>query len=445
IDEAYMLTDASRGNFGREALDTLLTRMENNRNRLVVIFAGYPERMRKFRESNPGLPRRIPERNIINFPDFSEQALHTILISYFSRSKFQVSPEADEKLQRIITEMIRQKDETFGNAGEMRNLYEAITRFWAIRHINDNEPTARYKIETEDIPPAYIKYIENQQISAATLSEFFDGLVGMDTIREAFEQLSNQIEYQRLVKQLHPEESQMMIRPQHMAFLGNPGTGKTTMARKVGEFYAQAGILRKGHSIEVTRVDLVGEYVGHTAPKVMEQIRKALDGVLFIDEAYALMPRGHTDFAHEAIEMLVKAMEDYRDRLVIIFAGYTVEMEQFLQTNAGLASRIPLVIKFPDFRQDQLGQILGDLAQSSGFILPDQVRQTAERILVRKKQQAGLAFGNARTVRNLFSVMQNRLSKRVLELDHAILEQDPSLLFKFTPEDLPIRLERTVS
>lgn len=440
IDEAYMLSDASRGGFGREAIDTLLTRMENDRDRFVVIFAGYPDRMERFRASNPGLPRRIPEENMIHFPDFTAETLYAILLSFFQQNQFDLMEDTEEILKAIIHEMYQQRDEAFGNAGEMRNVFEAILRNWALRHISDKNPPTKW-IEVEDIPETYRSYVDHQPISARTLTDTFKDLVGMDGIREAFQDLSDQIEYQRLVQKMQPGESQPLIRPQHMAFLGNPGTGKTTIARKIGEFYAKAGILRKGHCIEVTRADLVGQYVGHTAPKTMAQVRKALDGVLFIDEAYSLNSGNQNDFGNEAIEMLVKVMEDYRDRLVIIFAGYPNEMHRFMQMNSGLASRIPQVFHFPDFTQEELGEILVGYAEREGYILPSQVREIAEKYLLWKKEQDETRFGNARTVRNLFQRMRTRLSQRVLKVDREMIAENPDLLYSFEVTDLPIKVE----
>ena len=222
-----------------------------------------------------------------------------------------------------------------------------------------------------------------------------------------------------------------------MAFLGNPGTGKTTIARKIGEFYAQAGILRKGHCVEVNRADLVGEYVGHTAPKTIKQVRKALDGVLFIDEAYALSPRGNNDFGQEAIDILVKVMEDYRDRLLIVFAGYTNEMQYFLSSNSGLASRVPLVINFPDFTSTELSAILQELAVNEGFSLSPSVIRRAEEYLSKMKRYQKKQFGNARTVRNLFNQMRARLSRRILSLDRTFVIENPETAIPIEITDVP--------
>jgi SpoVK/Ycf46/Vps4 family AAA+-type ATPase len=436
IDEAYMLSDTSRGSFGQEAIDTLLTRMENDRQRLVIIFAGYSEKMERFRESNPGLPRRIPSENVISFEDFSVEALKKILVKLFKQAKLGLTPEANQKFTEIITEMHRQRDDQFGNAGEMRNVFETTVRYWAYQHLQEEDLLERV-LDVDDIPKNYLNYVEHRSVSKASLSEFFDGLVGMESIRTTFKDLSDQIEYQHLIREVNPDEPKSIIRPQHMAFLGNPGTGKTTIARKIGEFYAQAGILRKGHCVEVNRADLVGEYVGHTAPKTIKQVRKALDGVLFIDEAYALSPRGNNDFGQEAIDILVKVMEDYRDRLLIVFAGYTNEMQYFLSSNSGLASRVPLVINFPDFTSTELSAILQELAINEGFSLSPSVIRRAEEYLSKMKRYQKKQFGNARSVRNLFNQMRARLSRRILSLDRPFVIENPELLYQFEITDVP--------
>ena len=435
IDEAYMLAEKDRGGFGQEALDTLLMRMENDRERLVVIFAGYPERMQKMRESNPGLPRRIPEENVIVFEDFSAGALQTILESFIKKNGFQLSQEADKKLQTVIYEMVLRRDENFGNAGEMRNLCDAIIRHWALHHTSEKVASSRV-IEVEDIPPGYLSYVDHQPLQSDAIESYFSDLIGMQPIKDLFLGVSEQIEFQRLRQEFNPEQTSEIIRPQHLAFLGNPGTGKTTIARKVGQFYQQLGVLRKGHCVEVSRVDLVGEYVGHTAQKTMKQVKKALDGVLFIDEAYSLSSRGQQDFGQEAIDTLVKAMEDYRDRLLVIFAGYTEEMSAFLSSNSGLASRIPAIIEFSDFTEEELTQILNSLAAQEGFILPADVQQKAARALHRRKEVMAERFGNARTVRNLFFSMRRNLYRRVLSLGRDAIHQQPEILVRFELEDV---------
>jgi SpoVK/Ycf46/Vps4 family AAA+-type ATPase len=438
IDEAYMLTEEARGGFGQEALDTLLLRMEDDRDRLVVIFAGYPDKMLPFRQSNPGLPRRIPEENIIRFEDFSPEALLKVLKTFMDEAGFTIEQSAQTRLHQIVVEMHRQRDEHFGNAGEMRNLHEAILRQWALRAIDDENGSSRV-ILPEDIPANYLAYIDRKSYEASSLDDIFAGLVGMQPVREALQGLSARIEYQQLVKEVAGSDKTAIVRPQHMAFLGNPGTGKTTVARRMGEYFASTGLLRKGHCVEVSRVNLVGEHVGETAIKTMQVVRKALDGVLFIDEAYALSQRGGHDFGREVIDTLIKVLEDYQDRLVVIFAGYSAEMHSFLQTNPGLASRVPLIIDFPDFLLDELVTILADMAEEEGYILPDEVKEKAKQALSKRKQDMTRSFGNGRTVRSLFEAMRVNLSKRLLGMDRDFLQQNPHLLYQFEVSDLSPR------
>ncbi|MFC4809495.1 AAA family ATPase [Paenibacillus sp. GCM10023250] len=187
----------------------------------------------------------------------------------------------------------------------------------------------------------------------------------------------------------------------HMIFTGNPGTGKTTIARIVAKLFQKMGVLTKGHMIEVERADLVGEYIGHTAQKTRDLVRKALGGVLFVDEAYSLARGGEKDFGKEAIDTLVKAMEDYRNQFVLILAGYPLEIEHFLMTNPGLPSRFPIQIDFPDYSIDQLIQIAELMAKNRDYALMPQSLFKLRQHLMQEKAMSMFAFSNARYVRNI--------------------------------------------
>lgn len=198
-------------------------------------------------------------------------------------------------------------------------------------------------------------------------------------------------------------EQQLKTVPQswHMIFKGNPGTGKTTVARILARIFKDIGLLTKGHLVEVERADLVGEYIGHTAQKTREQIKKSLGGILFIDEAYTLAQGGSRDFGREAIATLVKAMEDQRDNFVVILAGYRHEMEQFILSNPGVRSRFPIQVDFPDYAVEELMEIALLMFEQREYVLTAKARWKLKNLLVSRQNQAGSLGGNARYVRNL--------------------------------------------
>lgn len=227
----------------------------------------------------------------------------------------------------------------------------------------------------------------------------------------------------------------------HMVFVGPPGTGKTTVARLVGRALHSMGLLSTGHFIEVDRGDLVGEYIGHTAVKTSQAITSALGGVLFIDEAYALhkeLAGDHADFGREAIETLMKRMEDERENLVVIVAGYPQEMEQFLESNPGLSSRFTRTVEFPDYTPSELVEILHIMAEEEEYRLAPAVVEKAEDLLWAAHAGRTRSFGNARTVRNILEGAIRAHAARLFDIENPTYEQLETL----QPEDLPDVLDR---
>ncbi|WP_276351441.1 AAA family ATPase [Cohnella caldifontis] len=223
-------------------------------------------------------------------------------------------------------------------------------------------------------------------------------LTGLDNVKELVYEIYALLQ----VNQLRQEAGlQSLSHVYHMIFKGNPGTGKTTVARLLARMFQGMGLLSKGHFIEVERADLVGEYIGHTAQKTRDLVKKALGGVLFVDEAYSLARGGEKDFGKEAIDTLVKAMEDYKNQFVLILAGYTLEIDAFLLTNPGLPSRFPIQMEFPDYSVDQLIQIAEGMVKEREYAMLPQTLFKLRELILQEKAESMYHFSNARFVRNV--------------------------------------------
>ena len=238
-----------------------------------------------------------------------------------------------------------------------------------------------------------------------------DRLVGLESVKET----AREIYAMHAVARLRREVG-LLAEPGalHMVFRGPPGTGKTTVARAFGQAFRAMGALERGHLVEVERADLVGEYVGHTAQRTREAVTRALGGVLFVDEAYALARGGEKDFGREAIDTLVRQMEEHRSRLVVVLAGYPREMDAFLATNPGLSSRIPIHLEFRDYTLGELATIARAMVAERGYRLSPEADARLPHLLVRALAAEGEHRGNARSVRNLVEHALRRHAVRLL-------------------------------
>lgn len=229
------------------------------------------------------------------------------------------------------------------------------------------------------------------------IKEELYSLIGLKNVKQMIEEICAFVEIQKYRKKENlATESQVL----HMIFRGNPGTGKTTVARILAKLFRELGILPKGHLVEVERADLVGEYIGHTAQKTKEQIKKAMGGILFIDEAYSLARGGSKDFGKEAIDALVKGMEDHKDNLIVILAGYKKEMQRFIEVNPGLRSRFPIYIDFPNYTTQELLSIADLMLKRRQYYLDTAGREEL-RLIIEARSRQHQHSGNARLVRNL--------------------------------------------
>ena len=255
-----------------------------------------------------------------------------------------------------------------------------------------------------------------------------DGLIGLDDVKERVHLVADFLTVQRLRAD---RGLPTLETSHHLVFTGNPGTGKTTVARLLAQIYRTLGVVARGHLVETDRAGLVAGFVGQTAPLVTAKFDEADEGMLFIDEAYTLARGSENDFGREAIDQIVKLMEDRRDRVVLVVAGYPAEMEQFLGTNPGLRSRFPTVIDFPDYSTDQLMDIVGSIGEKQRYELTDDGRARFREVLDAVPRTKG--FGNARVARNLFEAAVNRHASRIVGLEEHTDEDLTSL----TAEDVP--------
>lgn len=264
---------------------------------------------------------------------------------------------------------------------------------------------------------------------AEILSEL-DALIGLTKVKRLIREVYAYVEIQKRRTREKLVAEPLVL---HMIFRGNPGTGKTTVARLVGKLFKELGTLQKGHVVECERADLVGEYIGHTAQKTREQVKRALGGVLFIDEAYSLARGGEKDFGKEAIDALVKAMEDNKDNLILILAGYRQEMEWFLQTNPGLRSRFPIHIDFPDYALDELLAIGESMLEARQYEFTPEAKDTLCYLLQGVLHTHPYA-GNARLVRNLVEKTIRKQAVRLFQKPSSSREE----LIQILPVDLTL-------
>jgi SpoVK/Ycf46/Vps4 family AAA+-type ATPase len=415
VDEAYMLTpgDALEADdddtFGQEALDTILAYMENHRDDLLVIVAGYHEEMLRFLESNPGLRSRFTR--FLEFPDYSESELAQIFQQMADQQSYCLSPSCQQQLETLMEQTLRQSRKGFGNGREVRNLFElTLTKQSArLAGLSGRSRDDLVTIMAEDLPldRSAESAVESEAVPMAELNQ----LVGVDAVKQELRTLLNLLRVQQLRREQDMPVTEVGC---HLVFAGNPGTGKTTVARILARELHRIGFCRNDRLVEVDRAGLVGGYLGQTALKVEQVVESALGGVLFIDEAYSLVNREDDTFGQEAVDGLLKLMEDHRNDLVVIAAGYPEEMETFLDSNPGLRSRFSRTINFCDYTVQELLLIFRGMLTGAGLVLEDSATPLLRQVLQQLKQEAGDRFANGRSVRQLFEQVQANQANRLM-------------------------------
>ncbi|CAD5935208.1 MULTISPECIES: right-handed parallel beta-helix repeat-containing protein [Streptomyces] len=413
IDEAYTLTaDSGNGgaDFGREAVDTLLKLMEDHRDDVVVVAAGYSREMDSFLSSNPGLASRFSRT--VEFENYSVDDLVAIMESMCAQHQYELGEGTAEALAAHFGAMDR--DAGFGNGRAARGVFEEMVDRQAVRL------SAQAQVSERDL--RLLLPDDVSATAAATASETaapvddpltrLGDMIGLAEVKREVADLVNLITTAR-----HRAAAGLPVPTlsNHLVFTGPPGTGKTTVARLYGEVLTQLGVLARGQLIEAARADLVGRYIGHTAQLTREVFEKARGGVLFIDEAYTLTPRGGgADFGQEAVDTLLKLMEDHRDEVVVIVAGYTDEMERFLASNPGLSSRFPRRIAFADYSSEELVTIVRTQAANMGYECGPGTGPLLKEYFDALPRDR--SFGNARLARQVVESMVTRQAGRLSSL-----------------------------
>lgn len=420
IDEAYTLVKPeTKNDFGQEALDLILKKMEDD-NSFIVIAAGYPEEMQSFLESNPGLKDRFT--NHFYFEDFFPDQLLQIFENMIVEEEYSVSEEGKQLILQRFTQLYRKRDRSFSNARMVRKWFEELKMSHAKRcvRLTEQERTieALTTITKEEIE-MLLKEKEqkatiipvNEERLGALLRELHS-LVGLEKVKREVEQIIKLIKY-------YKEEGKDYtgrFMP-HTVFLGNPGTGKTTVARLLSQIYEALGILPVGNLIEASREDLVAGYVGQTALKTTEVLNKAMGSTLFIDEAHTLTKHNaQNDFGQEAIDTILKRMEDDRGKFHLIVAGYTNEMQTFLKSNPGLASRFGHVIMFDDYTPKEMVRIAEKIIADEQFEMADGVGESLLSYFEDCYKKRDRYFSNARFVRTVVEIAIRQATLRMADI-----------------------------
>lgn len=445
IDEAYALwrSENDPKDFGREAIEVLIKELSDGPGNIAIIVAGYPKEMKEFIESNPGLKSRF---NIwYEFPDYQPDELLSIAKLNAKKKSLTISSDAEKPLYKMIVDAYRKRDKTFGNARFVSTLIEQaqmnlglrVMKSGNLKSLTKKDISAIQKVDIDaliaNMEKVYPDFPIDEALLKKSLNEF-DELTGLEKVKTEVREMVKLVRFYKESKKDVLNSFSL-----HNVFIGNPGTGKTTVARIMANIYKALGLLERGHLVECGKDTLVAGYVGQTAIKTSEKINEAMGGVLFIDEAYALSSSNSGDFGAEAVEVILKAMEDNRGKFSLITAGYVDEMNDFLDSNPGLKSRFDNFIHFDDYTIDELFEIAIGMLTSKDLKLEQEAEDELKQIIEFRFKRKDKFFGNARFIRRLTDkIIRNqnlRLSdlpkkERTAEVLSLIVEDDIASLVK---------------
>ena len=432
IDEAYTLAPVSNSGEqdiqGTQALEKLMKRMEDDRGKFVVISAGYRTEMENLFRVNPGFRSRF--NYFLNIDDYSPEELYDILLSFASEKKYIITDKAAVLIKKMVKEMYDSRNKEFANGRTMRQLFDRICKKQAerledgnLQKLSDDELMT---IIEEDVP-----YEVPHEVDYKDCLKKFDGLVGLDEVKKEVTNLSAYLNLQ-----IRRGENNT-FQGKHYVFTGSPGTGKTTVARIMADVFHTLGILSRGHLIEADRSKLVAGYSGQTAIKTNQLVDSAIGGVLFIDEAYTLRSGDNDSFGAEAIDTLLKRLEDDRGKFVCIVAGYTDQMHDFIDSNPGLKSRFTQTIHFDDYTAGELTEIFMKMASVKQFTLDSDTEAAVKRLFEQLYLRRDKNFGNAREVRRIFDETVEKQSRRLVEVMNNTQFNEADM-FRLTIDDLPV-------
>lgn len=428
LDEAHQLVTNHFDGAG--ALEAFMNPLTDAAHPFMAVFAVYPSKKADFLKLDPGAESRF---EIVEMPSYTGPQLFEILHRMMANSRppLTAAAETDALLKRVCEYIYISRTENTGNARRMERLLEemnSLRRDRCGRQGISPEDPARRVFLPEDVPSRLRESLPAYEPDPERIMAELNALCGLEEIKRDVRKLINQVRAGQLRRKKGLPVPKVGL---HMVFQGNPGTGKTTVARLIGELYRSVGILPRGQMVEKSRADLVGGYIGQTELKTQAAIDEAVGGVLFIDEAYTLSEGGENDFGQRAIDTILKGMEDHNGEMAVIVAGYPDKMRGFIQSNPGLKERFQKYFYFPDYSQEQLEEIMAGYCRTQGYAMTEEAKARTGRVIAGALCHAGEDFGNARFVRNLFEKLHANQADRIARIENPT-EEELSLI---TEED----------